>query len=177
MRKSNWIIYAILVIISAFLLYLWFALGFNQVDSPLDLILSILWWVLVVVGALVIRNRELARRRALRTCFVAPGMIFNSEKGEVSYEPGSDAVATISGILENLDYGFNVKEMPGESDKAEKPAWTYVVRSDKYEAASTEGEDPQWEGEVAWTDRPKQEPSRFTNIGELKAILSGSAFA
>lgn len=34
MRKSNWLVVAIAVVASAILLWVWFTLGFNRVDSP-----------------------------------------------------------------------------------------------------------------------------------------------
>ena len=48
MKKSNWIGLAIAVLVDVFLLWLWFFLGFNQVDSPLDLVISIIWLVVIV---------------------------------------------------------------------------------------------------------------------------------
>ena len=41
MKKSNVLITAVIVVVSAFLLWLWYNLGFNHVDSPLDLVLSV----------------------------------------------------------------------------------------------------------------------------------------
>ena len=43
MRKSNWLVATLAVVASAALLWAWFALGFNHVDDPLDLIVAILW--------------------------------------------------------------------------------------------------------------------------------------
>ena len=48
MKKSNVIVFAIAAVLSIFLLWLWYFLGFNQIDSPLDLIISIIWWVVIV---------------------------------------------------------------------------------------------------------------------------------
>ncbi|BCS58508.1 hypothetical protein ADLECEL_23930 [Adlercreutzia equolifaciens subsp. celatus] len=38
MRKNNWIVAAIAAVACGVLLWAWFALGFNHVDDPLDLI-------------------------------------------------------------------------------------------------------------------------------------------
>jgi lipopolysaccharide export LptBFGC system permease protein LptF len=62
MRKSNWLVATLAVVASAALLWAWFALGFNHVDDPLDLIVAILWWVVVaaVVGAILWAARRCA---------------------------------------------------------------------------------------------------------------------
>lgn len=44
MRKSNYLILGILVVASIFFLWMWYALNFNLVDNPLDLVLTIVWW-------------------------------------------------------------------------------------------------------------------------------------
>lgn len=50
MKKSNVIVFVLLALASAFFLWLWYFLGLNRVDEPLDLVLSIVcggwssWW-------------------------------------------------------------------------------------------------------------------------------------
>lgn len=44
MKKTNTIIAAVLAVISVVLLVVWYALGLNHVDEPLDLVLSVVWW-------------------------------------------------------------------------------------------------------------------------------------
>lgn len=53
MRKNNWIVAAIAAVACGVLLWAWFALGFNHVDDPLDLVVAVVWWLAVaaVVGA------------------------------------------------------------------------------------------------------------------------------
>ena len=41
MKKSNWLIVGLLVVASVIFLAMWYALGFNLIDDPLDLIVSI----------------------------------------------------------------------------------------------------------------------------------------
>ena len=43
MKKSNVIITVVLAAVSIFLLALWYMLGFNEIDSPLDLVISVLF--------------------------------------------------------------------------------------------------------------------------------------
>ena len=49
MRKSNWIVTVIAAVACGALLWAWFALGFNHVDDPLDLVVA----VAAVVGGIV----------------------------------------------------------------------------------------------------------------------------
>ena len=55
MRKNNWIVAAIAAVACGVLLWAWFALGFNHVDDPLDLVVAVVWWLAVaaVVGGIV----------------------------------------------------------------------------------------------------------------------------
>ena len=50
MKKSNVIVFVLLALASAFFLWLWYFLGLNRVDEPLDLVLSIVWWLVIVVA-------------------------------------------------------------------------------------------------------------------------------
>ena len=58
MKKSNVIITVILAAVSIFLLALWYWLGFNEIDSPLDLVISVVWWAVIVAGIAVAAKTE-----------------------------------------------------------------------------------------------------------------------
>ena len=45
MKKSNVIVLAVAALVAAFLLFLWYYLGFNRIDNPFDLVLTICWWI------------------------------------------------------------------------------------------------------------------------------------
>lgn len=65
MRKNNWIVAAIAAVACGVLLWAWFALGFNHVDDPLDLVVAVVWWLAVaavVGGPLALRGRDIANR-------------------------------------------------------------------------------------------------------------------
>ena len=65
MKKNNYIVIALAVLVGAFLLFLWYYLGFNRIDNPLDLVISILWWVvdaLVVAGILHFEKKRQEQR-------------------------------------------------------------------------------------------------------------------
>ena len=81
MKKSNVIITVVLAAVSIFLLALWYALGLNRVDEPLDLIVSIVWWAVIIVAIVAVVKVENTRRERVRTVYVANGSYYNSEAG------------------------------------------------------------------------------------------------
>ena len=86
MRKSNWLVAVMAVLSCAVLLGLWFQLGFNHVDDPLDLVIAIVWWVVVagVIGAIMWAEHR--RREKMRLAFVGTGVVYNPERGLVLVE-------------------------------------------------------------------------------------------
>lgn len=178
MRKSNWIIYIVAILISAFLLWLWFWLGFDHVDAPLDLVLSIIWWVLVIVACIVIHRVEMKRRERMRTCFIAKNHVYNSEAGTATANNPDEAVEQIHDIIRDLEYGFDIKDMP-EDGEGNTIQYDYVVRSKVFDVKREEDEDAgreeelEWEGEVAVAERPDDDPLPFQDRDELVQILRG----
>ena len=77
MRKSNWIVAAIAAVACGALLWAWFALGFNHVDDPLDLVVAVVWWLAVaaVVGGIVWAEGK--RREKMRLAFIGEGIVYN----------------------------------------------------------------------------------------------------
>ncbi|MBQ9043008.1 MAG: hypothetical protein IJ111_09390 [Eggerthellaceae bacterium] len=173
MKKSNWLAFIIAIIISAFLLWLWFFLGFNHIDYPLDLVLSIIWWIIVAVACYVIYRVEKKRQERARTCYVADNYIYNSEAGSYSAESPEEAVQRMHDVIKELEYTFDVKDMPKD------PKFNFVVRSKKFkitqEADEANGtpEELEWEGEVSLPERPDDNPTPFGNRDELlKALVN-----
>lgn len=120
MRKSNVIILAVLAVAAGFFLWLWYYLGFNFVDDPLDLVLAIVWWAVVLVVIFGIHTAEKKRRRRVRTAYLAPGMLFNSEAGFVdldALEEGTTLVDALEQTLVGLKYTFDRKD-PADEDAA-----------------------------------------------------------
>ena len=79
MRKSNYLVLGAAAVVAALLLVLWYHLGFNRIDSPLDLVLAIVWWVgIVAIAAILVRVEE-RRRRQVRTLYVSPKSLYSSE--------------------------------------------------------------------------------------------------
>lgn len=169
MKKSNWIGFAIAVLIDVFLLWLWFFLGFNRLDSPLDLVISIIWLVVAVAVVVAVNRLERQREKRLRTIYVSSTAIFNKERGLVSLGSAAAAPSVMECILRDMEYGFDLKELP----KPEEFNCRYVVQTDEYKAAGGEGGEPTWKGTVVAIDRAAgNREMPFSSRDELAAALS-----
>lgn len=177
MKKSNVIIFVLLVLASAFFLWLWFFLGLNRVDEPLDLVLSIVWWAVAVVAVAVIVKMERTRRQRIRTVYVGDRATFNSEKGLMIFEGAEPMDEVIASILRNLKYDFSRADFPDEEDFDVK----YFVRTKKFDMEEraddeaqgddeTQGEQQQWTGEVFVVQTKEEHP--FETPEELAGILA-----
>ena len=100
MRKSNWMIAAVLLLASVAFLWIWHALQFDLVDNPLDIVVTVVWWVVIVAACVAIHWAEKKRQERIRTIFVAPGLLYNSEMGVVRLSPDDEVVDALQAILE-----------------------------------------------------------------------------
>ncbi len=165
MKKSNWIILAVLTIGAGFFLWLWYYLGFNFVDDPLDLVLAIVWWAVVLAAALGVHFAEKKRRERVRTAYLAQGALFNSEKGLLSlesFEEGTTLVEALQQTLSELKYSFDRADLP----KREETRFDRVVRTEKFD----EDDEDKWEGEVV--DVRTKETFPFKGKQELAGLLA-----
>ncbi|MGN0302471.1 MAG: hypothetical protein ACI4BI_06335 [Anaerotardibacter sp.] len=171
MKKSNWIIMAIAVLSACFFLGLWYYLHFDIVDNPLDLVLTIVWWVLVAVACIVIHKTEQQRQERIRTCYVGSGVLFNSEYGVVGFGTSNSASEKIEELLKNLEYNFNREEIPLDSNGNSTIKFTYIVRTKTFQNKKNEDnlEELKWEGEVVTLSA--NEVHSFTNAEELRALI------
>lgn len=169
MKTNNYIVLGISAIAAAFLLFLWYYLGFNHIDSPFDLVFAILWWIGIVVIAAVIIKLESKRREAIRTVYVSPTALYNPERGVVGLS-GQQAADAISELISDLDYGFSKKELP---EKA-KFDYRYVVETSEFKKADAEKqEESTWKGTVTKIDRQNGNTEvAFENEDELRAALA-----
>lgn len=173
MKKSNVIVTAIIVVLSAFLLWLWYSLGLNTVDQPLDLIVSVVWWALVAIGAGLTIKFEKDRRQRIRTVYVGEGRMYNPEIGVSALAPGARVADEIATRLVALEYGFDREEAPEARTSDDAPAWRYVVRTEEFKPADRNGSEQdseKWEGEVVTV--ATGESRRFTSRAELAALLA-----
>lgn len=169
MKKSNWIGLAIAVLVDVFLLWLWFFLGFNRIDRPLDLVISIIWLVAIVAVAAAVNRLERQREKRLRTIYVSSTAVFNKERGLVSLGSAAAAPSVMEHILRDMEYGFDLKEMP----KPEEFNCRYVVQTDEYKATGGEGGEPTWKGTVVAIDHAAgNREMPFSSRDELAAALA-----
>lgn len=166
MKKINWILLVIFVIISAFLLWLWFYLGFNHVDSPLDLVLSIIWWIIFILGVFIIWRLEKRRQERIRTLYISDSKIFNSELGIRVFGDLEQLVFVMGQTLEELKYNFNREDLP----EHEELPMRFLVRTFAYKADKEDEEENTWEGEVCVVG--VEEPTPFETRDELIQIVT-----
>ena len=162
MQKSNWIIIAILVAASVLFLWMWQALQFNVVDNPVDLVITLAWWLVIAGACVAIHLAEKKRRERIRTMFLAPGLVYNCETGVIRLEPGTSVVGTLQTLLGALNYSFDLAELPSNS----RVRFQRIVRTSKF------GDNGAiWEGELVEVAHPDR-PQAFESRREL-AILMG----
>lgn len=163
MRISNWIITAVAAVACGILLWAWFALGFNHVDDPLDLIVAVVWWVAVaaVIGAIYWAENK--RRERMRLAFVGEGVVYNPEAGVVMPDAGETALGALERTLSGQAFPDEVADL----DDRVRPSFLWVVRSHKFER---NGE--VWEGEVLPVHDPDAEPRPFSSREDLAALLA-----
>ena len=168
MRKSNVLIIAILVVASIAFLWLWYYLQFNLVHM-LDLIITIIWWVVIIALCIAIHRVEQKRRERMRTVFVSNGVLYNSEAGVVqldSTDPQS-CVQAIRELLNNLNYDADAKIDSNQT----RLRFNYIIHSPKF---SDDGN--VWEGDVVRVTG-SYEPIDFKDSQELLRILQGEGAA
>ena len=165
MRKSNWIIAAILLVASLVFLWLWQTLQFNLVDNPIDVVVTVVWWVVIIAGCMAIHWAEKKRQERIRTVFLAPGLVYNCEAGVLRLDPGASSVDAMRKVLANLTYSFDLAELPANS----RVRFQTIVRTERFaEGGRT------WEGEVVEVRRPDA-PRPFHNQTELAELVGDAA--
>ena len=162
--KKNWLAMSATIVVSAFLLFLWYGLGLYQIDSPLDLIISIIWWVIIAGLAWSLNKAEQKRRFALRTLYVGKESIFNPEMGEMPLED-RDYIEVAADVLTDLDYGFKTVQLP----EHDRPFVSAIVHTSDFDKNGKT-----WEGEVVFLD-DMENPIAFSNRYELSDIIKWRA--
>ena len=169
MKKSNYLILAVSALVSIFLLYLWYSLGFNKIDGPLDMVISIVWWVLIAVLVVWINKLEKTRQQRIRTMYLAPAVLYNSETGVRRLQAGVNTVEAMREILEGLEYGFDTQDLPSRDEVD----FAYVVKTDEYKPAQDKDSEPTWKGSVVKIDRAGENiETAIDRIQQLSAALA-----
>lgn len=166
MKKSNVVIFALAAILSIFLLWLWCSLGFNQIDGPFDLAISVVWWVAIAALIAGVVKAEQARREKIRTTYVGNSFLFNSEVGTVNLS-GQRAADAIERIVANLEYDFTNAPL----EDGAKTAIKAVVRTKTYRPPENGNTQPVWEGEMCLAT-PGAQAKSFASKEQLAALLA-----
>lgn len=161
MRKSTISIIVILLIAAGLFALLWYLLNFNFAKNPMDLIFTIIWWVVIILICFLIYSGEKRRQRSIRTAFIAPDLIYNSEAGIVDLEDDETYVDALQEILMNLDYGFEKIRTPNKT----KIRFKYIVNTNKFANSGKI-----WRGEVIEIAHPN-DPREFKNKRELSRMI------
>ena len=169
MKKSNVIVLAVAALVAAFLLFLWYYLGFNHIDNPFDLVLTICWWIgigLIVAGIMYVEHK---RQRQIRTIYVSPTALYNSEKGIVALHD-TTMMEAMRTILEKLEYDFSREDLPDKKTFD----YRFVVQTDEYKEGNEEkGEEPTWKGTVTKINRENGNvETSFEDEEELMNVLA-----
>lgn len=161
MKKSNWAFYIIAAVISLFLLGLWFYHGFNHVDSPLDPVLTMIWFAIMIMTGIVIHKIEKTRREKLRRIYLFEDGLFNPEIGTVLFHSKDDKIEEIRKVIESLEYPVSVDET------APNKPYTLRISTDKITR-------DKWTGSVSKPHSGNQAMS-FNTQEELRSILRENA--
>lgn len=162
MRKSNWVFLCGACLISVVLLVVWYMLRFYKVDSPLDLVLSIIWWAVLAVAIVIVAKLEKKRRYHERAVYIMnDGTLFSPELGNVAHKDAS-VVDSMANIVCALDYALDMKTL----DKEQAVNVTHIVYTDKFE---DDGEN--WEGEVSCFNNGEASSYTYSSKEELERLL------
>lgn len=165
MKKFNMLALAIAALASVVLLVLWFVLGFNHIDAPLDFVIAVLWWLLITGVAYGIVRTEQQRRERIRTVYVADNEMFNPEWGSIARPADASAlVRAAEETVRGLKYGFSLHKLPEED---ERPCFTHVIRTFEYDEDNDE-----WSGEVVFASDSQRRPYRFEDRAQLAFALA-----
>ena len=173
MKKSNVIVFTLLAVWSVIMLVLWYVLGFNRIDSPTDLVASVVWWVVIAVAIVAVVVSENKRRRRIRTLYVGERSVFNSEIGLVPLAQGSSLPDVMAGMMEGLQYGFDCKDFPSKGQFEPKCfVRTTEFKSDgNVDRSVRESASRTWKGEVVLVGKGGDARS-FQSQEELASILN-----
>ncbi len=161
MRKSNWLVIGIIIAASLAFLAMWFLMGFNVVDNTLDLLITVVWWVVVVAVCIGISLAESRRKRVMRTVYVAHNLLYNPEVGFLEVPEGGSCTEALQRLLQQLDYDFNA-QCPLGDQRAE---FIYVVRTNKFAQGGNV-----WTGEVVSASN-EREAMPFASKEQLRAYI------
>jgi len=159
MKKSNWIVYGVMLAASIVALWLWYALGFYLIDSPTDLVISIVWWAVIAGSIFLVHRVEQSRKECVRTMYIGDQYFFNSETGVKQYVGPEQLVAMMDKTLQELKYDFTKQDAPA----LDRQPVRLMVRTSDYK-------DSEWKGEVVLAGDEAKQP--FSGKEQLSSIIN-----
>lgn len=163
MKKSNIVVLGVFAVISLFLLWLWWYLGFHKVDAPGDVMITVVWWAVIAAVIYGITRMEARRRQHMRTVYVSPNALFNCESGLIECSSNAKRVELAEEIVKSMRYGMDFQDMPDPDDFA----CTYIIRTDSYKDADD------WRGTLVKVDRGGTNVEKaFSSRTSLSAALA-----
>ena len=163
MKKSNVIVFVLLALASAFFLWLWYFLGLNRVDEPLDL---------VFVHRVVAghrgghrRHREDGAHASSAGSHRVRGRLCHVQQraGLGDYRRLSADVRGDRGHLAELEVRFSRADFPDKDRFVVK----YFVRTKQFEAEEKQGSDAVVDSEQASAGAAKPQIQQKTWTGEV----------
>lgn len=163
MRKSNWLIIAVAVVASFLLLWAWFALGFNHVDDPVDMVVAVIWWVAVAAVIAAIVWAENKRRQKMQTAFLGKRLVYSPEFGVFRTKKKQSEIDMLQDILAGMTFPDRVVPLDNEV----RDSFRWVVRTRNFKDHGKV-----WEGEVLPANDPKAQARVFASKEDLAALLA-----
>lgn len=163
MKRSNVVVLALLAIASCFLLGRWLYHGWNLVEPPIDVVVVLIWWAILVVAAVLMWRAEQVRRERVRTVYLYDGGIYQSEAGRIRVRAGESPVDAAARVLGSLTYRDGMTDKPAVAGPG-APSWRYIVHTARFAQGGRT-----WSGDVV--DVATGAVSPFTSRSELKAIV------
>lgn len=168
MRKSNYIVLALLLVASFVVTYLWLFQGYQLTDTIFTGVVPlVLWWIAIAVVAIVLAASDRKHLVESRTVYVGEGSLFSPTDGLV--KTGTAPLAKqVEGIVGGIRHGSRGKQFPGEDAFTPR----LVVRTTDYQGKP--GSEPAvWRGEVVEASRDGEgQRWSFDGERELQSILA-----
>lgn len=157
MKKSNWILFALAVIVGIILFICYLYVGAWW--CPWDVPLLILWIIIMIITGITLARMEAKRRRILRTMYVTYPVCFNKIAGSLVVANAAEFIEKAKSALAEIDYDKDLLEAP----EAFNPNLT--VETDDFDLT-----------ENKWTGRVRNERTgaekEFGDMRSLGTILA-----
>lgn len=160
MKKSNIIVFLALTLASIILLWQWYSLGYNHVDNPVYIAITVLWLIVIVAGIIIIVLVERNRCQRIKHVYISDELIFNYEKGSFPYNDSAELLSRVEQVLEELNYSFRQHDFPNEYAFPIR----HIIRTKNFDK-------DRWTGEVYSVHTDVQ--TDFSDKEELFKILNG----